>query len=295
MSLSGVEHVLTARARLGECPLWDPDRAALLWVDVYNHRFHQFDPATGGDRHIDTGDVVAAIALTHGQQVLLAVRDQLMLLDPKAGSLERLCRIDLGHPDTRLNDGKCDAKGRFWVGSVSKDPGQAALYRYDPDGSLHVMETGLTISNGLGWSPDGRTFYLTDSPQRKIYAYRFDVEMGTIADRRVLVDLGDESAEPDGLAVDRDGHLWSALWNGWALACFGADGRELDRRTLPVQRPTSATFGGASLGELYVTTASVGLSQAEVQRGIWAGDLFRLATGSVGLPTHRFGAPPAKA
>jgi sugar lactone lactonase YvrE len=289
MSPSKIEIVLTARARLGECPVWDPDRATLLWVDVYNHRVHQFDPATGDDRHVDTGELVPAIALTHDHRILVALRDQLALLDPRTGSLERLCRIDLGHADTRLNDGKCDAKGRFWVGSVSEQPGEAALYRYDPDGSLHVMETGLTISNGLGWSPDGRTFYLTDSPQRKIYAYRFDVETGTIADRRVLVDLGDENVEPDGLAIDRDGHLWSALWNGWALVRFGADGQELERRALPVQRPTSVTFGGASLAELYVTTASVGLSQAEVQRGICAGDLFRIATGSVGLPTHRFG------
>jgi sugar lactone lactonase YvrE len=289
MSLSKVEHVLTVRARLGECPVWDPERATLLWVDVYNHRVHQFEPGTGDDRYVDTGDVVAAVALTHDRRILLALRDQLALLDPQTGSLERLCHIELGHADTRLNDGKCDAKGRFWVGSISKHAGEAALYRYDPDGSLHVMETGLTISNGLGWSPDGRTFYLTDSPLRKIYAYRFDLETGSIDDRRVLVDLGDESVEPDGLAVDSDGHLWSALWNGWALACFSAHGEELQRRELPVQRPTSATFGGAALGELYVTTASVGLSQAEVQRGICAGDIFRIATGSVGLPSHRFG------
>jgi sugar lactone lactonase YvrE len=290
MSLSKVEHVLVARARLGECPVWDPERATLLWVDVYNHRVHRFDPATGADRYVDTGDVVAAVALTTDNRILLALRNQLALLDPQSGELEPLCRIALGHADTRLNDGKCDAKGRFWVGSISKHAGEAALYRYDPDGSLHIMETGLTISNGLGWSPDGGTFYLTDSPKRKIYAYRFDPENGSLADRRVLVDLGDESVEPDGLAIDRDGHLWSALWNGWALVCFDANGKELERRALPVQRPTSLTFGGAALGELYVTTASVGLSQAEVQRGICAGDLFRLETGSVGLPAHRFAA-----
>lgn len=288
MSVSKVEHVLTARARLGECPVWDPERALLAWVDVYNHRVHQFEPATGHDRYFDTGDVVAAIALTRGDQLLLGLRDRLALLDTHTGEIEPLCRIDLGHPDTRLNDGKCDAQGRFWVGSISKHPGEAALYRYDADGSVHVMETGLTISNGLGWSPDGKTFYLTDSPKRKIYAYRFDPESGSIDHRRVLVDLGREAVEPDGLAIDGAGHLWSALWNGWGLACFDADGRELERKALPVQRPTSLTFGGATLADLYVTSASVGLSQAEVQRGICAGDLFRISTGTSGLPTHRF-------
>jgi sugar lactone lactonase YvrE len=288
MSSSSVEPVLTVRARLGECPVWDPVRGTLAWVDVYNHRLHQFDPAAGHDRYFDVGEVVAAVALTDGDRLLLALRDRLALLDPQTGNLEPLCRIDLGHADTRLNDGKCDARGRFWVGSVSKNPGDAALYRYDPDGSLHVMEIGLTISNGIGWSPDGGSFYLTDSPTRKIYAYRFDADSGAIADRRVLVDLGDEAVEPDGLAIDRKGHLWSALWNGWSVVCFDADGRELERKPLPVQRPTSLTFGGAELADLYVTTASVGLSQDEVQHGICAGDLFRIRTADPGLPTHRF-------
>jgi sugar lactone lactonase YvrE len=289
MSSSSVEQVLTVRARLGESPVWDPERALLAWVDVYNHRVHQFDPATGSDRFFEIGEVVTALALTRGDRLLLALRDRLALLDLKSGDLEPLCRFDLGHADTRFNDGKCDARGRFWIGSISKHAGQAALYRYDADGSVHVMETGLTISNGLGWSPDGGTFYLTDSPTRKIYAYRFDVESGTIGDRRVAVDLGESAVEPDGLAVDREGHLWSALWNGWCLACFDAeDGRGLERRELPVQRPTSLAFGGAGLADLYVTTASVGLSQAEVQRGICAGDLFRVSTASSGLPTNRF-------
>src|SRR5262249_48733621 len=159
------------------------------------------------DQYVETDEVVAAIALTHGDQLLLALRDRLALLDPWSGQTETLRHIDLGYADTRLNDGKCDAQGRFWVGSASQRSGEAALFRYDPDGSLHVMERGLTISNGLGWSPDGRTFYLTDSPTRKIYAYRFDPEAGSISDRRVLVDLDQEAAEPDGLTVDRAGHL----------------------------------------------------------------------------------------
>jgi len=288
MSSSTVENVLTARARLGECPVWDSGRAQLQWVDVYNHRVHQFSPATGRDRWFDAGDVVAAVALTVDERLLLAVRDRLVLFDPETGALAERCRVDLGHADTRFNDGKCDARGRFWVGSISANPGDAALYRVDPDGATQVMETGLTISNGLGWSPDGRTFYLTDSPRRTIYAYRFDAERGTLHDRRVLVDLGDEPVEPDGLAVDGAGHLWSALWDGWCVACFDADGHELARVPLPVQRPTSVAFGGDELADLYVTSASVGLSQAEVERSVCAGDLFRVASDVAGLPTHRF-------
>src|SRR5262249_37780945 len=163
------------------------------------------DPATGDDRVCEANELVTAIALTGSDQLLIALRDRLALLDFPTGKIEELCRIQFSHPDIRLNDGKCDSKGRFWVGSISAQPGEAALYRYDPDGTLHTMETGLTISNGLGWSPDEKTFYLTDSPTRKIFGYRFDVGTGSIADRRVVVDLGDEAVEPDGLAVDRRG------------------------------------------------------------------------------------------
>jgi sugar lactone lactonase YvrE len=283
-----VEHVLAARARLGECPVWDPDRRQLAWVDIYNHRVHQFDPATGKDRFSETGNTVAAIALTGSDRFLIASGNQLALLDLQTGHIELLCQIEFAHRDIRLNDGKCDSRGRFWVGSISSQPGSAALYRFDPDRTLHTMETGLTISNGLGWSPDEKTFYLTDSPTRKIFSYRFDVESGAIEDRRVAVDLGDEPVEPDGLAIDRYGHLWTALWDGWCIACFDSNGKELHRIGMPVQRPTSLTFGGEDLRDLYVTTASVGLSQEEIQRGFHAGDLFRISTDSSGLPTHRF-------
>jgi sugar lactone lactonase YvrE len=287
-SMSEVERVLTARARLGESPVWDPAHRQLAWVDIYNHRVHEFDPATGRDRYVETEDLVAAIAPTGDDRLLVAQSHGLGLLDFESGELEPLCTLKFPHEDTRFNDGKCDAYGRFWVGTISQHPGEAALYRYDPDGSLHTLETGLTISNGLGWSPDGQTFYLTDSPKRAIYAYHVD-STGAISDRRVLVDLTGEEVEPDGLAIDRKGNLWSALWDGWAIACFDAEGRELERVRLPVQRPTSVAFGGNDLAELYVTSASIGLSQAEIQRGFYAGDLFRVSAPAPGLPPHAFG------
>jgi sugar lactone lactonase YvrE len=281
-----IDNVLSARARLGECPVWDPQRRLLLWVDVYNHRVHRFDPATGQDRFVETDDVVSAIAPTEDGRWLVALRDRLALLSPD-GETKTLCELPLSHPDSRLNDGKCDTRGRFWVGSISKQPGEAELYRYDPDGSLHVMERGLTLSNGLGWSPDDTAFYLTDSPTRNIYVYRFDAETGEIHDRRGFCRL-EEGVEPDGMAIDRAGNLWTALWNGWCVACFDPTGRELARTPLPVQRPTSLAFGGPSLADLYVTTASVGLSQEDIQRGFFAGDLFRIAAALPGMPTHRF-------
>lgn len=283
-----VQNVFAARARLGECPVWDSARQQLFWVDVYNHRVHQFDPATGQDRYFNTGELVSAIALTGSDRFLIALRDRLAFLDIQTGEILPLYQIEFSHPETRFNDGKCDSQGRFWIGSISEAPGQAALYRYDPDGSLHVMETGLTISNGLGWSPDGSSFYLTDSACHKIYVYDFEAETGAIGNRRVLVDLSNETVEPDGLAIDQQGNLWSALWDGWCIACFNATGKEILRVGLSVQRPTCVTFGGTHLTDLYITSASVGLSQKEIQQGFNAGDLFCFSTHSRGMLTQQF-------
>lgn len=282
-----VQNVLMTRARLGEGPVWDAAAQQLYWIDIYNHRVHVFDPASGRDRVFETGDLIGSLAPAGPDRLLLALRDRLAWLNTATGELTPLYQFELPE-NTRLNDGKCDAQGRFWVGSVSQKPGEAALYRYDPDGSIHLMETGLTISNGLGWSPDGLTFYLTDSAPHKIYAYTFTPETGAISDRRLLIDLSHEAVEPDGLTVDQQGNIWSALWNGWAVACFSPTGTEIGRFPMPVQRPTCVTFGGASLSDLYITSASVGLSQTEIQQGFYAGDLFHLATDTVGLPTHSF-------
>lgn len=280
-----VQIVVDARARLGECPVWNVDRQQLFWVDVYNHRVHQYDPATGNDRFFDVGDLVSAIALAGENRLLLALRDRLAFLNLESGEVTPFYQFNFPYPNTRCNDGKSDSKGRFWIGTVSEAPKQAELYRYDLDGSIRVMETELTISNGLGWSPDQSTFYLTDSIEHQIYAYDFDVEAGTIQNRRTLIDLSNEAVEPDGLAIDTDGNIWTALWDGWCVACFNASGQELKRIHLPVQRPTSVTFGGSKLSDLYITSASVGLSQKEIQQGFHSGDLFRFATDSAGLPS----------
>ena len=283
-----VQNVLSARARLGECPVWDVDRQQLFWVDVYNHRVHQFDPATGQNRYFDVGDTVSAVVLVDHNHLLMALGDRIAKFSLETGEITPLYQVKFPHPDTRWNDGKCDVQGRFWIGSVSEVPEQAELYRYDPDGSLHLMETGLTISNGLGWSPDGLTFYLTDSALHKIYAYDFEAKTGTIRNRRVLVDLSDEAVEPDGLAIDAQGNLWSALWDGWRIACFNPNGEEILQVKLSVQRPTSIAFGGADLTDLYITSASVGLSQKEIQQGFNAGDLFRCPIHVPGMRTSKF-------
>lgn len=287
---SPVTPIVEARARLGEGPVWDDRAQRLYWVDIYNHRVHRFDPATQHHDWFDVGDAVGCFALTDSDRLLLGLRHQVAWLNLSDRSVTPLAEVEADQPQTRINDGKCDAAGRFWVGSthMAGKP-QASLYRYDPDGTLTPMETNLTISNGLGWSPDNQTFYLTDSAQHKIFAYDFDLDHGTIQNRRVLIDLTDESLTPDGLTLDQDGCIWSAIWDGWCVIRFSPEGRELERVELPIQRPTSCHFGGPDLKTLYITSASVGLSEAEIQDSFLSGDVFCVQTEVAGLPSYRFG------
>lgn len=282
------QNILPVRARLGEGPCWNSEDQLLYWVDIYNHRVHQFNPATGDHQFFEVGEVVGCLAPASSQRMIMALRDRLAFLNTQNGNVTSIVTVEHTHPDTRFNDGKCDAAGRFWFGSVSSHPETARLYRYDPAGSLKVMETGLTISNGLGWSPDNQTFYLTDSHCQTIYAYDFDLENGELSDRRVLIDLRSEPFEPDGLTVDQEGCLWSAMWNGWCIIRFDPSGKEMMRVQMPVQRPTCCTFGHTDLKTLYITTASIGLSEAEIQASFYSGDLFSLETNVTGLPTYHF-------
>lgn len=290
--MASVQPVFTARARLGEGPLWDAASSRLYWVDIYNHRVHWFDPKTGAADYWTVGETVGAIALTTQNRILMAQRHRLGFLDLQTGAIESIQAVEEDLPDNRFNDGKCDAAGRFWFGSMSRIGPQASLYRYDPDGTMQMMETGLTISNGLGWSPDQKQFYLADSPLQQIFVYDFDLDSGTIANRRVHIDLTAGDAFPDGLTVDADGCLWIAMWDGWGLQRFDPEGQKMAQIHMPVQRPTSCTFGGPDLQTLYITTASVGLSEVEIERSFFSGDLFALNTDVRGLPTNRFREAP---
>jgi sugar lactone lactonase YvrE len=288
-SAKSPEVVLDTRARLGEGPVWDHRTRSLYFVDVLNHRLHQYFPDRGSARTFEVGDMIGCVAFTGGDRLILALKKALASLDTTDGTITRLRALEEDRPKNKMNDGKCDSRGRFWVGSFSREQGAAALYRYDPDGALHVMQEGMTGSNGLGWSPDGAVFYLTDSGEKKIYAYDFDEGAGEISNRRVFADLSGGEHTPDGLSVDVEGYVWSAQFDGGHILRLDPAGVEVDRLVLPVHRTTSCAFGGAERKDLYVTTASVGLSEKEIEEGFHAGDLFRVEVGVAGLPFHPFG------
>jgi len=291
MTDPAVELVLDARAELGDGPRWDPREQRLFWVDIMRGRVHSFRPGKGACRSVDVGRPVGALAGAAAGGVVLAVAGGFARLDPDSGHFEMLATVEADRPQNRMNDGACDAAGRFWAGTMALDerPQAGALYRLDPSGAVETMITDVTISNGIDWSPDGRRMYYVDSPTRRIDVLDFDPATGRIANRRPLVEVPAEAGIPDGLTVDAAGFVWLALWGGGALRRYAPDGT-LDRVVpLPVSHPTSCAFGGADLDELYVTSARRPLSKEERAREPMAGGLLRLRPGVAGRLANVFG------
>jgi sugar lactone lactonase YvrE len=286
-----VELALDAKADLGEGPVWDAANQALIWVDIMRGRVHTFQPEGHRCRNVAVGQPVGAVALRSTGGLVLAVRDGFGRLDPGSERLQMLAPVraaDRG--ELRMNDGKCDAAGRFWAGTMNLDvrPGEGALYRLDPDGRVHVMLREVTISNGLDWSLDGRRMYYVDSPTQRIDVFDFDVEAGLLSNRRPLVNVPAEKGLPDGLTVDAEGFLWLALWGGGALHRYSPEGVLDLELPLPVTHPTSCTFGGPDLRDLYITTARTALSAAERARQPQAGGVFRCRPAVGGRPANSY-------
>lgn len=286
------ELVLDAAAELGEGPVWDASDGRLVWVDILGRRVHRFDPKDGSDVVVvTTPSHVGAAAPRRAGGLVLALADGFWLLDQDAFEPRPYRRVEVDRPETRFNDGKVDPAGRFWAGTMAYDerPGAGSLYRLDPDGTVETMLEGVAISNGMAWSEDGRTFFYIDTPTRRVDAFECDPTSGTLGRRRTAVRLPDGvSGWPDGMAIDQEGALWVALWDGWAVHRYHPDGTLAEVIPMPVARPTSCAFGGADLGDLYVTSARSGLSPADLAAQPAAGGIFRLRTGARGLAPTPF-------
>src|SRR3984893_12543436 len=239
--------------RLSEGPRWDAGRSELLWVDVLAGRLHRARPGAGGQLEVLQtfqvhGHLGAAAPAVGGGYVLAAGPGFLHVDD--AGAVRELAQPEAGRTDVRMNDGACDPQGRFWAGTMAYDeaPGAGRLSRLERDGRCTLVLTGLTISNGIGWSPDGATMYLADSGTGDIDAFDFDPATGDLSRPRTVAHVTAANAVPDGLTVDDRGDIWAALWNGGALARYHPDGSLAATVPLPVDRPTSCAFGDTGGG-----------------------------------------------
>jgi sugar lactone lactonase YvrE len=277
-----LERLLHLNHRLGEGPVWNVSEHALYWVDILENRFYRYYPSTGAVEHFDVGQPIGVLRFRKSGGLVMGLRDGIALWGGPAQPLKFIANPEPGKPEARFNDGAVDCQGRFWAGTIA--PGAtSSLYRIDPDFSVHIMETGTTASNGIGWSPDNRTMYFTDSRIRMIYAYDFDPASGSIANRRPFVHTPDEPGVPDGLTVDSDGFIWSARWEGWKVVRYDPTGKVEREIRLPVEYPTSCAFGGEALDELYITSAWRLLSETQRKEQPDAGDIFRVKTNIKGL------------
>jgi sugar lactone lactonase YvrE len=272
------EQVTDPVAHHGEGPMWDARLGRLMWVDLLRGDLLTLrDDGSVERRHV--GDVAACVVPRAGGGHVVATERGFALLDFD-GDIETLPDVwdDAG---VRMNDGGCDPLGRFWCGSMAYDeaPGRASMFRLDPDHTAHLAFDGVTVSNGLAWSPDGSAAYYIDSPTRRV-----DVCAADLTERRSFFEIPVDAGIPDGLTVDGDGGVWVALWDGSAVRHHTQDGVLDEVVELPVRRVTSCAFGGPDLDTLYISTSALGLDDPEPS----AGALFAVNPGVTGQPSLEF-------
>jgi sugar lactone lactonase YvrE len=283
------EPVGDVTAILGEGPYWVPEDDCLLWVDIHGGHLHRTYFPSGETVTLDLGAVSAAFPAVGGG-ILTAGGSSLTLRVPPGQGGQWATRVVAevpGREAVRFNDAGVDPAGRVWVGSMHTGESEplGELYRLDPPGVLTTVVKGVTVSNGLGWSPDGTRLYYADSPTRRVDVFDYDPATGTACNRRVFADLSRFDGFPDGLTVDVDGCVWVAVWGGGVLRRLTPDGAQDAVLPVPVSQPTSCAFGGPGMTDLYVTTAKVGLTGEELKAQPLAGRLLRLHPGPVGLPS----------
>ena len=274
---------------LGESPLWDEQAQCLYWLDIRRPALRRLNPGSGLVDSWPLPDLAGSIALTDDHRLLVALPQQIALFNPVTGTMTPFVEPPPQPDGHRFNDGRCDAQGRFWVGTmhnVTRAP-EGVLYRLEGNGPMVPVRTGISIPNSLAFSPDGRTMYFADSLRYAIFAHDYDLTTGRMGAERLFA-ASEPPAFADGSAVDAEGFLWNAQFNGGQLVRYAPDGR-IDRVIpLPVRRPTCCAFGGPDLDLLYITTASQNMSEADMQAEPLAGALLVIKVGVRGLPEPRF-------
>ncbi|CAM3678749.1 SMP-30/gluconolactonase/LRE family protein [Marinicrinis lubricantis] len=286
-----VELVLDAKAALGEGPCWDHQLQQLYWVDIVGQKVHIYDPAAQADHPIDLPLMAGTVVPRKQGGLVVALQDGFYALDLKTEQLTLLAKpMDEPSPN-RFNDGKCDAQGRLWAGTMP-------LSGSSPNGNLYCLHADLQVkhhlggigtSNGLAWSADQKTMYYIDTPTKQVFAFDFDLAEGTITNRRTVISFMEEEGFPDGMTIDANGMLWIAHWGGYQVSRWNPQtGEKLESVKVPARQVTSCTFGGEQLDELYITTARIGIDEAGLLEQPHAGGLFKYKPGVRGMISYAF-------
>lgn len=286
-----VRLVVDARAELGEGAIWDSRINRLYWIDISGKRLFQFDPQQNKTRSWGVGQLIGTVVPRACGGLLLALQEGITAFDPLTGKMDLVARpAEYDSASFRFNDGKCDPAGRFWVGSYSilptKQPG--ILYRMDPDRSIHPMVRGVGTSNGITWHRERKVMYFIDTSLLRVDAFDYDEASGSITNRRTVLTFPGGAGRPDGMAIDAEGMLWIAHWEGSRVTRWNPQtGECIQTIWIPALRVTSCAFGGPDLDRLYVTTAR-GKSPQEVLEQPHAGGLFVAHPKVRGLPAVPF-------
>jgi D-xylonolactonase len=323
--LDGPHCVWPAEATLGEGTCWSVREQALWWVDILGHRLHRLTPASGERRSWDFDATISAVAeRARGPGLFVTLQRSFALFDPATGAVTRLQQPEPELPKNRFNDGKCDAAGRFWAGTMDFDcvAPSGSLYRYAATGAganalargadaasggavgpeathaaspdrfgrwVRALDAGFAVTNGPTWSQDGRTLYFTETTRGRIHAFDFDLASGTLSNRRLWLQFEKGEGHPDGMTTDAAGRIWIAHWGGARVTCRDpASGAELARIALPTDHITNVAFGGAAFDTLYITSATSGLDAARRRAQPLAGGLFAARTDAIGVPANLF-------
>lgn len=284
-----VEVALASEDLLGEGPVWRSQTQELLRVDILRGLLHAWHPQSGRLSTRSLGGETSAVMLCSDGALIVAVDHDLFLLGAEGTPPSPLAGTEHDRAHNRFNDCRADPQGRLWAGTMSKqrEPGAAALYRLDPRAStLEIMIEGTTISNGIGWSPDGERMYFIDSTTQRIDLFDFDARDGAISSRRPFATIDLQDGLPDGLTIDAEGGVWVCLFGGGALRRYSSEGVLEAHIALPVPHATCPTFGGEDLRTLYLTTTRHKLSERQLAELPLAGSVLSLMPGVQGMPAN---------
>ncbi len=267
----------------GEGPLWQPDEQCVYWVDIPLGRMFRYDPATGKHEQFYEGGVIGGYTLqADGSFLLFMDKGAIKIL--RNGKLMTVLDGIPGEEASRFNDVIADPRGGVFCGTMPSPDSLGHLYYLSPEGQITKLIDGIAISNGFGFTPDRKQLYYTLSHPKRILLFDYNQTTGALANQRVFVDTTGEDGVPDGMAVDAQGDVWSARWDGWRLTRYNAMGKELQRVQFPVKKVSSVTFGGPDYTDMYITSAG---GNDKVENGPGAGALFRLRLGIKGQPPYR--------
>lgn len=288
---SKVELVLDTKSALGEGAIWNPKNNLLYWVNITGETLNIYNPATCENKELRTGQSTSSVVPSESGKVIVSLQNGIYQMDISTGSKKFIVDPDSIITENRYNDGKCDPAGRFWVGTMRSggEENNGALYRFDGDGSAHLMLEGVSISNGIVWSHDHTKMYYIDTPTRKVQAFDYDNETGTISNGHVAIEIPKETGAPDGMTIDENGNLWIALWGGAAVSCWNPEtGDLIDKIEVPAMNVTSCAFGDDDFGTLYITSATQGLEKEALEKYPLSGGLFKVSPGVKGVPAYFF-------